>query len=260
MYYVLSDVHGCRTELTHALEHWHRESETLVVLGDLVDRGPDSMHVVRDLMELKAAYGERVVVLAGNHDQSFSNWAGHAHPEMMTYQYKPMHNETILSAYSSKKRFKKASRKQRGEHVRFTHKAELRFLLNLPVYFETEHCVFVHAGLNLTADDWRTDTVAMTRVRENFYLSETKAPKRVFFGHTPTSLMRSEAPVAVLFGAGAPDMHEESEDNSVWFSERGDKVGLDGGVSFGGQLNAVRVDETGQVTETLVFHAVSNVK
>lgn len=257
MYYVLSDVHGCYAELMSALEQWNPITETLVVLGDLVDRGPESMNVVCELKTLQETHGDRVVVLAGNHDQSFAQWAGHAHPEMMTYQYKASHNETILSCYPSRKRFKNASRKQRGEHVRYTHKDELRFLLNLPLYFETDACVFVHAGLNLQADDWRTDTHAMTRTRETFYLSETKAPKRVFFGHTPTSLIREDAPVAVLFGAGAKALRDDTEDNSVWFSEHGDKVGLDGGVSFGGQLNAVRVSASGEVTETLAFHAVS---
>lgn len=262
MYFVLSDVHGCYTEMEQALTHWNKNTETLVVMGDLVDRGPDSFKVIQALQNLQEQYGDQVVVLAGNHDHSFSHWAGQAHPEMMAHQYKSSHDETIKSFYMEEekgaKRFKKASRRQRGEHVRFKHKKELRFLLNLPVYFETDHCVFVHAGLNLKADDWRMDTHNMTRIREEFYLSETKATKRVFFGHTPTSLVRSDSPVAVLFGAGAPAMHEESEDNSVWYSEQGDKVGLDGGVSFGGQLNAVRVDFSGNVTETVVVHAVSN--
>lgn len=255
MYYVFSDVHGCYAEMMEALTQWDREHETLVVMGDLIDRGPDSLRVVQELHALQQTYGEKVVVLAGNHDQSFSRWAGHAHPEMMTYAYKETHNETIESCYPSRKRFKKASRKQRGEHVRHLFKPELRFLLNLPLYLETEHCVFVHAGINLQAENWRYDTHAMTHIREPFYLSNTKAQKRVFFGHTPTSLIREDAPISALFKTGSDAFQPETEDHSVWLSEHGDKVGLDGGVSFGGQLNAVRVDAQGRVTETLTFPA-----
>lgn len=51
--------------------HWAGGHATLVQLGDIVDRAPDSLKIIRDLMRLEreaAAKGGKVVVLIGNHE------------------------------------------------------------------------------------------------------------------------------------------------------------------------------------------------
>ena len=50
---------------------WAGGKTTLVQVGDIVDRGPDSLKIIRDLMRLEreaAAKGGQVVVLIGNHE------------------------------------------------------------------------------------------------------------------------------------------------------------------------------------------------
>ena len=42
--------------------------DTLVLLGDLFDRGPDSWEVFQTAMELEETYGDRFVLLRGNHE------------------------------------------------------------------------------------------------------------------------------------------------------------------------------------------------
>ncbi|WP_130859399.1 metallophosphoesterase [Gracilibacillus phocaeensis] len=42
----------------------------LIVLGGLIDRGPDSLHVIHTLMDLQTHYPDRVIILKGNHDES----------------------------------------------------------------------------------------------------------------------------------------------------------------------------------------------
>ena len=57
--------------LTDAKGHWAGGHATLVQLGDIVDRAPDSLKIIRDLMRLEreaAAKGGHVVVLIGNHE------------------------------------------------------------------------------------------------------------------------------------------------------------------------------------------------
>ena len=57
--------------LVDAKGHWTGGQTTLVQLGDIVDRAPDSLKIIRDLMRLEresAAKGGRVVVLIGNHE------------------------------------------------------------------------------------------------------------------------------------------------------------------------------------------------
>jgi hypothetical protein len=50
---------------------WAGGSSTLVQMGDIVDRGPDSLHIIRDLMKLQREApkrGGKVIVLVGNHE------------------------------------------------------------------------------------------------------------------------------------------------------------------------------------------------
>ena len=237
MYFVFSDVHGCHREMMKALQFWNPEREQLVVLGDLVDRGPDSMKVVSTLMNLKAAYGEQVVVLSGNHDKMFANWLVESARDDLAFGYMQTHDETLASTYEKHKHFKKASRQQRAENVLRNYKRELMFLYRLPHYHESEHVVFVHAGVNVKLDDWRTDTNCMDNVRARFYKSSYGVGKRVFFGHTPTALIRND--------------NSDHPDNTPWVNPDGDKVGVDGGACFSnGCLNALKVATDGTVVRT----------
>ena len=64
MNYVISDIHGCYEQYMKLLDKIHfSERDTLYLLGDLVDRGPEPMEVVKDVMRRK-----NVVTIMGNHD------------------------------------------------------------------------------------------------------------------------------------------------------------------------------------------------
>ena len=57
--------------LIDAEGHWSGGRTTLVQLGDITDRGPDSLLIIRSLQQLAAeapAAGGRVVVMLGNHE------------------------------------------------------------------------------------------------------------------------------------------------------------------------------------------------
>ena len=54
-----------------------RRQTTLVQLGDVVDRGPDSLKIIRHLMKLQREAprkGGRVIVLVGNHEAMNDDW------------------------------------------------------------------------------------------------------------------------------------------------------------------------------------------
>jgi serine/threonine protein phosphatase 1 len=63
--YVVGDIHGCFTKLQAGLERigFDRDKDRLLCVGDLVDRGPDSLSVVR-LLDEKWMFSVR-----GNHEQ-----------------------------------------------------------------------------------------------------------------------------------------------------------------------------------------------
>jgi hypothetical protein len=65
----IGDVHGCLAELDALLLVLApREGDRFCFLGDLVDRGPDSVGVVRRVRELLARYSGSVCI-SGNHEE-----------------------------------------------------------------------------------------------------------------------------------------------------------------------------------------------
>lgn len=67
----IGDVHGCRDELLRLLEQLNYDSgrDRLAFVGDLVDRGPDSVGVVRWVREMAAQHS--VVCVRGNHEHQY---------------------------------------------------------------------------------------------------------------------------------------------------------------------------------------------
>ena len=67
---IIGDIHGCHSALQLLLERVVPEPgrDRLVFLGDLFDRGPDSLEVFRDMQQLAVTYGEDFILLLGNHE------------------------------------------------------------------------------------------------------------------------------------------------------------------------------------------------
>jgi len=64
--YAIGDIQGCYTELQQLLQliHFNPSQDVLWCTGDLVNRGPQSLEVLRYIKKLK----ERAIVVLGNHD------------------------------------------------------------------------------------------------------------------------------------------------------------------------------------------------
>lgn len=64
--YVIGDVHGCADELAALLEKikFNKHKDTAVFVGDLINRGPDSLGVIKQIWAL----GDAAKVVLGNHD------------------------------------------------------------------------------------------------------------------------------------------------------------------------------------------------
>ncbi|MDB2686180.1 AAA family ATPase [Mariniblastus sp.] len=80
---IIGDVHGCYDELTellekmgwfkHAEEGWrHPENRFLVFVGDLTDRGPNSLGVLELVAQLLES--QKALLVLGNHDHKLGRW------------------------------------------------------------------------------------------------------------------------------------------------------------------------------------------
>lgn len=89
---VIGDVHGCLAELDELLKlvEFKQGEDRLVFVGDLVDRGPDSVGVVRRAIELKAD------CVLGNHEEKHLRWRRHSEKAKTFPKYKnPMRPMTF---------------------------------------------------------------------------------------------------------------------------------------------------------------------
>lgn len=64
MKYIVSDIHGCFDQYQKLLEKINFSSEDkLYVLGDAVDRGPEPIRLLQDMMKRP-----NIIFILGNHD------------------------------------------------------------------------------------------------------------------------------------------------------------------------------------------------
>src|SRR5436189_5255360 len=69
--FVVGDIHGRCAQLHHLLDLLPRDesTDTLIFLGDLIDRGSDVPGCVEHVLNLCRNSPERVICLRGNHQQ-----------------------------------------------------------------------------------------------------------------------------------------------------------------------------------------------
>jgi serine/threonine protein phosphatase 1 len=167
--FAVGDIHGCRDKLDRLLGKidWRPENhEELVFLGDYIDRGPDSYGVVEKVLELKARWRNRVVVLKGNHEQMFINFIyGREKPALASNGV-----AWTMRSYSKNSPFPVS-------HVEFYE--------NLCLFHETEKHIFVHAGLRPGLPLDRQSEEDFLWIRDEFLESDYDFGKTIVFGHTP---------------------------------------------------------------------------
>lgn len=215
---IISDIHGCRRELDALLERMAYDpvSDRLILLGDLVDKGPDSMETVERAMQLCRDHG--AIVIQGNHDERLAALVRGDDPTVASKFLEHGGIATMASYAGSECDPHDLDAFRRRMESRFAH--HLDFLAGLPLYEEDEDHIFVHAGLNPAYADWREQPRRdFLYIKEPFYAYPTRTTKTVVFGHTRATDLH-----------GSPD---------IWFAA--DKIGIDGGCAYGRQLNGLEI-------------------
>ncbi len=188
--YVIGDLHGRRAQLRALLDMIPRDParDTLVLLGDLVDRGDEIPGTVAEVVQLRAEQPERVVCLRGNHEQMLIDFVDkgellwlHAavgsEPTVRQYTGQPIHIRTEHDFAQLRQTFAAA-----------IPEAHLEFFRSTPLWYEDDYAIYVHAGLRDKQHprDALPQTLLWSRDM-NFF--KHYAGKPCIFGHTPTPLL-----------------------------------------------------------------------
>ncbi len=145
--------------------------DTLVFLGDYIDRGPSSFDVVEYLIRLKARFTD-VVFLKGNHEEMLELYLNGVD---RTIYLMNGGNQTLENYLDH-------SDENEPDPIPVAHR---NFLSSLTLFHETEKYIFVHAGLKEKVPLDRQKHEDLLWIREKFIYSTYDFEKQVVFGHTP---------------------------------------------------------------------------
>lgn len=71
--FVIGDVHGCTLELSNLLRVIKpSQNDSVIFLGDLIDKGPDSAGTVRLARQISNEFSSTLIM--GNHEENFLRW------------------------------------------------------------------------------------------------------------------------------------------------------------------------------------------
>ena len=144
-YYAIADLHGRYDLLLEAVNkiysHAGDEDYKIITLGDYIDRGPDSEKIISFLM----SQGDNFVCLKGNHEDMMVQtirkpldpdwWLGNG-------------GNTTMKSYGSEVRVSPYyGIPPAGWDPHVVYPSHVDWLEQLPLYYETEKQVFVHAGI-----------------------------------------------------------------------------------------------------------------
>lgn len=74
--FIIGDVHGCIDELQELTQILApADDDSVIFIGDLIDRGPDSLGVVREVVRWSDRFNVQLVL--GNHEEKFLRYAHH---------------------------------------------------------------------------------------------------------------------------------------------------------------------------------------
>ena len=172
---VIPDIHGCSKTFLQLLKKVNfQKSDQLFLLGDYINKGPDSKGVLDAILEL-IDKGYQVFPLRGNHEQILLD----AHHQASNPQIGIDRNRdwSILN--------KSAQLRDTAGKV---YAKYLPFLENLPYFYELPTHYLVHAGFNLKEANPFHDFKTMLWTKQFKGDYQKTNGKAVIIGHVPTSI------------------------------------------------------------------------
>jgi len=184
--YAIGDIHGAGDKLKVALSQLServRPYDTVVFLGDYIDRGPDSAGVVEQLLRFKKKH-RSTVFLRGNHEDLFMD-AYMSTDSGTEMQWLMNGGQTTLASFKIQ---------GRPDWRRRLPRWFLEFISDTAMEHLSERYHFVHAGILPPGVDTGLEPDQDVRlwIREPFINSNFSHSRVVVFGHT---VMRDGKPL-----------------------------------------------------------------
>ena len=188
--FVVGDIHGRCAQLLNILDMLPRDpkSDTLVFLGDLIDRGADAPGCVDHVMKLCNDNPERVICLRGNHEQMLMDFID---GEQSIWLTPIVGGERTYEQYTGQSPWGDSDQDFENMRLKLEQSVpaeHLQFMRSLPFYHEDEHAIYVHAGLDEGKHPSESSETSLLWMRDmDFYKNYRGKP--CVFGHTPTPLL-----------------------------------------------------------------------
>lgn len=238
--FAIGDIHGDMEHLTRLMGRLPKltEQDTLVFLGDYLDRGPDSAGVIRYMMELPERTPAKCVFLKGNHEDGWLRTLDGSWPQFVL----PANNGCLqamdsflgrpISEVGTPFSIEDFDQLTTGA---FFPKEVITWMESLAWWYEDKLAIYVHAGL--PQDDQgrflhpsevpQGQNSALLWLRDRRFFADYRG-KPVIVGHTVTKHLPPE------LSSFTP---EDPED--LWAGKA--VIGLDTGCGKGGFLSAVEL-------------------
>lgn len=233
MIYVCSDIHGHYDLYLALLERLSlKPSDTLYILGDVIDRGPDGIKILQDMMKRP-----NVVPILGNHEFTAAvclPWlleevTAQSLAELDGTRWAAIQEWLINGGGPTLRGLRALTQDQRREILDYIREMEL--------YDEVEvggrNYVLVHAGLEHFSPDKPLEDYELS----NFLFCRPIPDQNygqdwfLVYGHTPTRLLRQQ-------------LGEVPSDGILF---RGNQIAVDCGCGFGGSLGCLCLDTIAEI-------------
>lgn len=235
--FVIGDIHGDLAALEILMGRLppFTADDTVVFLGDYIDRGPASKEVVDFIRTLPKRIPAKVVALRGNHEDGWvevldKGWPGFVMPRsngcfetLRSFEGKPMpKDDEGMTADEMRALFEGT----------FFPPDVIAWMRSLPFFHEDQHAIYVHAGIARQdgvfphpSEVEPKKTLLWLRTRDFF---EGYRGKLVVFGHTATENLPPEL-----------STYTPEDPTDLWAGPAA--IGLDTGAGKGGFLTALEL-------------------
>ncbi|MCK1453590.1 serine/threonine protein phosphatase [Bradyrhizobium sp. 35] len=173
--YAIGDVHGCLDQLQRLVELCERDAgegrSKLVLLGDYIDRGPDSRGVIEFLMDLQKWSPDEIICLRGNHEDLL---LAALEGEDAQLKWRQNGAQATLDSYKAKT--------PRDIPLKY-----IDWIRSLPLFHDDGMRFFVHAGVHPDKPLDLQRRRDLLWIREPFLSSDKNFGRLIVHGHTPIS-------------------------------------------------------------------------